>query len=502
MVEGAMMGPFIKSSGFALVPLLLLATTARAQSPLDALSLSPDLPPYQWFASTDPKNENNDYFVLQPGQTRTIPLAAGALERLWSTSLFPDKIDLTLVAGPHRKQLLLSGGKVMRGALENKAYTFFPGPVGDSLYRLNKGAALIATNKAKEPTKWFFQAAVRPVAPPLKKEKAREVSRRLFKLSIGPREEKAVENWDSPGEIYEFSVASDGDTIDFGKLRLKASFDGQEAVDVPLLSLAGQIVGTEQVQNAAAEFDGSRLVLRWPMPFNQAKVSLVNEGDKAVSLDVGARVSQFDSVPSSYRFRAFQQSAKSEKGKPISILNVKGAGSLVGLALSITPNSQSTRRTFAYLEGNELIEADGKLFEGTGNEDFFSSAWYFPDKPFFHPYEGMSSKTASPPSVSAYRLMIPDALPFKKSLKFDFEQGNGNSTDDLDWTWTAFWYEKPPLSANPGQSDSASSSSTSSTPESETAPVAPEDRWKLGVAVALGVGLGITSALLRRRRKR
>ncbi|RYG62487.1 DUF2961 domain-containing protein, partial [bacterium] len=362
-MEVATMAPFInrkpstavlKTSVAGLLPVtLLLAGAVQAQPPLDTLPQSPELQPYNWFATTDPKNQNNDYFLLKPGETRTVPLSAGTLERLWSTSLFPDKTDLTLVAGPHRRQLLLSGGKASRGLLESKAYTFFPGLKGDTLAKLDKGAALIVTNKAATNSKWFFQAAVRPVGTPLQMEKAREVSRRLFKLSIEPGEEKTVENWSNPGQIYEFSVASDGDPIDFSRLRFKASFDGKESVNAPLFSLAGQIAGEEQLQNAVADFDSSRLVIRWPMPFAQAKISLVNESDKAVRLDVGARVSEFAAAPSAYRFRAVQQTARTQKDKPISILDVKGTGSFVGLALSIEPTEDSRRRTFAYLEGNE-----------------------------------------------------------------------------------------------------------------------------------------------------
>jgi hypothetical protein len=480
----------------------LLATAAGAQPiSLDSLPFSPDLPTYRWFASTDPKNKNDDFFLLKPGETRRVPLAAGVLERLWSTSLFPDQLDLTLEAGARRRQLLLSGGKATRGLLENKTYTFFPGLKGDSLAKLDAGAAIIATNRASQPSKWYLQATVRPSSPPLQISKAKEVARRLFKISVPAGEEKEVETWTSPGQIYEFSVATDVPSAKtFQKLRLKAIFDGQSAIDAPLLSLAGQIEGSEQIQNAVADFDGSRLVLRWPMPFASAKISIVNEGDATVNLDIGARVSQFDQAPSPYRFCAVQQTTATKEGQPIDILDVDGAGALVGLALSIAPGAETTRRTFAYLEGNESIVADGKTFEGTGTEDYFSSAWYYPDKPFFHPFEGMTYKTPTPPSVSAYRLMIPDALPFKKSLKFNFEQGNGNNTSGMQWTWTAFWYQKPPLTASSlGSNETPKSGSASSEP---TAPVAPGDRWKIGVAVGLGIILGVVSALTRRRRRR
>ncbi|MBW3635055.1 MAG: DUF2961 domain-containing protein, partial [Armatimonadetes bacterium] len=239
----------------------------------------------------------------------------------------------------------------------------------------------------------------------------------------------------------------------------------------------------------------SRLVLRWPMPFATAKISLLNEGKSPVNLDVGARVREFNAAPSPYRFCALQNAVTTQQGKPVEILNLTGEGAFVGLALSIAPNAESQRRTFAYLEGNELITADGKPFEGTGNEDFFSSAWYFPDKPFSHPYEGLTLKVPSPPTVSAYRWMIPDAIPFKRSLRFDFEHGNGNNSADLEWKWTAIWYQKPPLSL-PATATTVAAGETA-----PAAPLAPSERWKIAIAVGAGVILGVFLAWWKRRRR-
>ncbi len=474
---------------------VLFSSAAHAQTP-ETLPPPPNLPPFRWFASTDPQRQNDDFFLLQPRETRRVPLAAGTLERLWSTSLFPEQLDLVLEAGPRRRQVLLSGGVARRGLLAGKAFTFFPKLKGDSLANLDKGAALIATNRAAQPSKWYFQAAVRPKFAPAVPVKPREVARRLFRLQLAPGEEKVVETWDKAGEIYEFSVAADvSDAQTFHDLRFKAEFDGQRAVDAPLLSLAGQIEGKELVQNAVADFDGSRLVLRWPMPFKSAQISLQNEGKTAVNLDVGARVREFSAAPSPYRFCALQNAATTQQGKPVEILNLSGEGAFVGLALSIAPNAESRRRTFAYLEGNERITADGKPFEGTGNEDFFSSAWYFPDRPFSHPFEGLTLKVPSPPTVSAYRWMIPDAIPFQKSLRFDFEHGNGNNSADLEWKWTAIWYQKPPLSLPTADSDAAARATA------PDAPVAPDERWKIAVAVGAGVMLGVFSAWWKRRRR-
>lgn len=491
------MARFTKSSLLAGLLFWGLASVALAQTPLENLTLAPQLPPLVWSASTDPKHQNNDFFLLKPGETRRVPLAAGTLERLWSTAKFPDQLDLKLEAGPRRSQLLLSKGKTTRGLLVDKAYTFFPNLQGDSLAKLENGAALVATNHAKEDSKWYFQVAVRPQSKPVSFPKPLAVARRMFKVQLAPGEEKIIEHWDNPGLIYEFSVASDvRGAKAFHNLRFKADFDGQGAVDAPLMGLAGQVAGEEILKNAVADFDGSRLLLHWPMPFQKASITLKNEGEVPLKLDVGARVSDYATAPSPYRFCAVETSATTQSKQPVSILNLQGAGAFVGLALSMQPGAGSTRRTFAYLEGNETITADGKKFEGTGTEDFFSSAWYYPDKPFFHPYEGLTLKTPTPPSVSAYRLMIPDAVPFQKSLKFDFEHGNGNNSPGFEWKWVAFWYQKPPLALPVSEASPAQSSGAGQ------APVAPGERWKIWVAIGIGIVLGVVSALLRRGRRR
>ncbi len=485
--------------GCGLGPLWMIlgfAAPAHAQIPLDNLPNSPNLPPFRWFASTDPAHKNDDFFLLKPGETRRVPLAAGTLERLWSTAQFPDQIDLSLVAGKNRSQLLWSRGRAQRGLLADKTFTFFPSLQSDSLGKLDASAALVATNRAKEPSKWYFQAAVRPTSALSGESTGKESARRLFKIQLAPGETKLLDNFDSPGQLYEFSVAADVPGAQtFHDLSLVASFEGQNAVDAPLMSLAGQVEGDEFIENAVADFDGSRLVLRWPMPFQSAKISLRNDGQKPLGLDIGARIASLTTVPP-FRFCATQIQKTPQNGRPVEILNLKGAGALVGMALALKPTAESRRRAFAYLEGNEIIVADGQKYEGTGTEDFFSSAWYFPDKPFSHPFEGLTQKlvTPQPPSVSAYRFLIPDAIPFRKSLHFDFEHGSGNNASDIGWKTALMWYQKPPLSLPVDAQNPAASAPQNS------APVAPNDTWKLWAAVGAGVVLGVLMRFFKRRR--
>lgn len=496
------MARFTKSQLALSVAAALLAAggAARAQdtSDLDVLLQAPGKQPYKWFASTDKKHKNDDYVLLKPGQTYRVPLAEGTLERLWSTSLFPDQMDLFLETGPHQKLPLLSNGVANIGFYTDKAFTLFPALKYESTRQLRRGAALVVVNRAKEPTKWFYQASVRPapVGPLAQLPTPREISYNRFKkLTLAPGEEESVNVWDSPGLIYEFQVAVDGSPGDaFEKLRMRAAWDGQIAVDAPLMAIAGQLKGDGLVQNAVADFDTMALTLRWPMPFNKAQIWLRNTSNREVKLDVSARTRQYNEEPSPYRFCAVERTGKTEKGKPMDILDVKGGGTLAGLALRIQPDPASPSKTFAYLEGNETIKADDNVYEGTGNEDFFSSAWYFPEKPFYHPYEGLTFKGTTPPEIAAYRLMINDAIPFKNSLKFDFEQGNGNNRDDLQWQWVAFWYQKPPIQIpNLAAAPTAASGAGANLPGGNNLPI-----WLAPVG---GVFVGIILYFSKKRRR-
>jgi hypothetical protein len=341
----------------ALLALLFLAGVGRAEDGADLLS-APQLPPYHWFASTDPQHQNADYIALKPGETKRVPLAAGKLLRLWSTALEPDKITLVLQNGAQRVELL-KGGKAKFGELYQKAFTFYPaGSTPTAARVLNGSAVLVATNNSQKENKWFYQVAVRP------------------------------------------------------------------RVETKNSSL--------QANNAAAN----------PPQFENAGL------DEILKKTAQSGLKKFQipaNTQTAFQLCSATGSARSQKGQPIPILKVQGEGAFVGLVLDIRPAPDTTRRTFAFLEGNEILIADGQKYEGTGTEDFFNSAWYFPDEEFSRPYHGMTLKTPIPPRVTAYRWMIPDAVPFKKNFEFLLEHGNGNNSNDLEYRWVAFWYQKPPF---------------------------------------------------------
>ena len=500
------MTQFIKRMpALALLLLLAIPTFAQPQvnanTALNALLQAPDMPLQKWFASTDPQHKNQDYVIVPPGKTVVVELATGTLERLWSTSSDPNQLDLTLIAGPRQPVPLIVNGVAQIGLLESKAFTLTPELKYPSVRELKTGAQLVAINRGREPLKWFYQVTVRPpLLKPLPILPAvNEVSKRQFKLDLKPGQTGVIDTWNEPGLIYELQVALNSGSAKgvFEKLRLKCEWEGQVGVDVPMMSLAGQVAGDAFISNAICDYDGARMLLRWPMPFKNATLSLVNGTDRPLDLDVLARVQTFADEPSPFRFCAVEKSATPVKGEPVSILKVQGQGAFAGLALAIEAGPDSRRQTFGFLEGNEIISADGEVLEGTGTEDYFSSAWYFPDKPFFHPYEGLTTKSQKPLEIAAYRFQIPDAIPFRRELKFDFEHGNGNNAADMTWKWVAFWYQQPPLTVSTEKTDDANAVSSQPGSDRDT-PVVGSEKWKLWLAVGAGVFLGLMAAITRR----
>ena len=382
---------------------------------------------------------------------------------MWFTALEPDKIDVFMLLPQNGKTVTLPitrAGRTANSLLSpqsafvwEKAFTSYYSPQIESSeikrspvnwQMLPEGAALLVINNSKdaEGNKFFYQASIRPphTDAVIFAGKRERISQ---KAELAPGGEKTIE-LTGAGLIETISLAFN-QAQDVQSLQLRAAWDGEakNAVDAPLSALLGLFQHGESVNSAAFAFSGKNADWRWPMPFgNGAKITLVNIGNAPLSIDVKIGSLALQEAPK-YRFFAVYGSARSEEKKPIQMLKIAGKGAFCGLNLSISPAPDSGRRTFAYLEGNETITADGKKYEGTGTEDFFSSAWYFPKKSFSFPFHGMTYKTMSPPAIAAYRLMIPDALPFQKSLQFDFEHGNNYNSNDLLFRWVAFWYQEP-----------------------------------------------------------
>lgn len=416
----------------------------------------------QWFASTDPERKNKDYVLLKPRETRRIPLGAGQLQRLWSTASEPEKIVLQLNNGTKTIDLL-SDGRPLEGQFLDKAFTLysFPSDLTSRLY-LGGKSALIATNRSAKEQKFYYQVTIGDNGifdygqmkwlkggtknpSDAKVEQAQSIA--PGRGAVWAQSPQSITS-QGVGVIRDLTIQLEPPTIEaWSTVRLRAFWDGGETpnIDVPLLALTGQFFEMRPVKNALFDFDGKTLRRVGSMPFGRdSRIVLVNTGQMPVSATISYTTGGGLSS-SQARFCAAYGSARTQKGKPLQMLNVEGKGAFIGLNLAIAPVLETRRFNFAYLEGNEIITADGKKFEGTGTEDYFDSAWYFPEKPYNHPYAGMTYKGKEPPKISMYRLMLADVVPFQKSLKFEMGHGSSNSANDLEYHWVAFWYQQPPL---------------------------------------------------------
>ncbi len=185
----------------------------------------------------------------------------------------------------------------------------------------------------------------------------------------------------------------------------------------------------------------------WPMPFHKsAKWTITNMSSKRIdAFYYNIDFAGYETLDKDLRhFHAqFRRENPTTKDKNYTILEAKGDGHFVGVALHM----QNRRgHGFGFLEGDEMIYFDGEKnpsVNGTGTEDYFSSGWYFDRGLYSAPYHGVTILDPKMGRVSAYRWHIEDAMPFHKSINVTIEHGNQNDSE-ADYSSVAYWYQSEP----------------------------------------------------------
>jgi hypothetical protein len=252
-------------------------------------------------------------------------------------------------------------------------------------------------------------------------------------------------------------------------LRLKAYWDGEAApaVDAPLGAFFG--LGQFGTLGAAAALpmgldQTGELYAYFPMPYaTHVRLALASErADPTLGVAFAvARGPLTGNLARVGRFKtAFGQTALlADDGADVPILDVSGAGHLVGVLESLAgPASR------AYLEGDERIYVDGRgtpAFQGTGREDFYQGGWYFLLGPFSrathgHPAHVIAGDTDA---TVAYRLFLADAIPFRTHLRVGVEHGNRNDTAVEAWTLAYYYHRETPLCRSTDEVDVANPAS-------------------------------------------
>jgi len=253
-----------------------------------------------------------------------------------------------------------------------------------------------------------------------------------------------------PGVIVRIWFTIDSrDPYFLRRILLRMYWDKEEdpSVEVPFGDFFGCGFAYKQYSTPYLSMTSGGYTCFFPMPFeDHAKIDIVNEtGQDLIAFYYQIDYQKLEKPISrdiAYFHASWHRDIRTSYDTSYVALNIKGQGHLVGINM----NMQSYDGGLGYLEGDHKIYVDGEKkpsVYGTGTEDYFSSGWYFNKGEYAGPYNGLILKDDTLGRIAAYRFHIPDPVPFKKSIKFTIEHGNGNQ-DIADYSSTAYWYQIEP----------------------------------------------------------
>lgn len=240
-----------------------------------------------------------------------------------------------------------------------------------------------------------------------------------------------------------------------GALRMQMFWDDDAApaVDVPLAEFFGTGAGfVARVKSLMVGHEQGRFYSYFPMPYERsARIALVSPAGtpalSGVSVAVRSRPYAMDFAKVGYFYASARRVLATRPGEDYDALRVEGQGHYVGTNL-ILPGLSWT------LEGDERVFVDGlrtPSISGTGTEDYVNGGWYWSRGPFSAPLSGMPERAEASHPISAYRLHITDAIPFRTSLRVAFEH-DGVGSNTVPYASVAYYY----LKREPGMTELAS----------------------------------------------
>ncbi len=458
----------------------LLTPASLAEPPDAAIKL---------VGTTDPQGQGKDYRPLAPGEIATVLTISGpaVIHRVWSTSELTAKTRLVLRLDG-TDQRVWEQGKLPEGqvagdplrAMDGQAYcSYLPLKVGHQAEfvatDLRPAGERAADGTPAAGNKFYQQVAYSPGAGGLlTPEQVDEVRKRLTEIAANPlagvsdivvegssqqlKAETLTLTAGKPvtvsGDERSFiqALVVDAAGVDFARLRatrliVKSDGAAKACIDVPLPCLVGSYWAPDEFAAPFLAVKARKFVFRLPLPVGRGlelDLAPLGKGPGVTTLPLTlVRGTAAAAIP--YRLCAEYRSTVSLRGEPIHLAQVSGEGVFVGCTFAA---DGLAHRKFSFLEGNEQIYVDGAprpTWEGTGTEDFFNGAWYFSAGVNARPFHGLTHLVAGPPPrMSAYRLLLPDRIAFKQSLKVDMQHGSRNSVPDTLYQSVCFWYQKPP----------------------------------------------------------
>jgi hypothetical protein len=245
------------------------------------------------------------------------------------------------------------------------------------------------------------------------------------------------------GVIRELSLLlRDTSEAALSRARITMRFDGETTVETPLVDFfgAGSTFTPYDSLPFTVRADGT-LSCRFAMPFRE-RVEVVVEGAQNAegALAVVAQPFTGESLYFHARYRA-PSVVDSQPPKDLRMIDIQGEGVYAGDVFGIqNPNDRW------WGEGDEKIYLDGETFPsffGTGTEDYYGYAWSTGEL-FFRALHAQT-RAGGPGfsgSFSVNRFRTLDAIPFKKSLRFDMELWHWGQTR-VTWQGLIYYYARP-----------------------------------------------------------
>ncbi len=239
-------------------------------------------------------------------------------------------------------------------------------------------------------------------------------------------------------------------------LRLRITWDDAQvpSVDVLLDSLFGMRQSAQPFETLGMSVrmaDEIEATLWLPMPYaTRALIDIVNTGAQQRSVQVRAEGIS-DAPPADWgHFHAFSSNSKEPQpqGSKHLILDVQGLGKYVGTLMASRGRAHSAGAfpdPMNFLEGDDISIIDGVLEQGTGTEDYFNGAFYFPTGPFDSPLAALVSQSIDQATSSAAVTMLrwhilSDAVSFQDSFRLEFEYGPDKPETLIEYDSVALYY--------------------------------------------------------------
>jgi hypothetical protein len=219
------------------------------------------------------------------------------------------------------------------------------------------------------------------------------------------------------------------------RLGLRLGFDDREPQLIPALDLFGVLNadgGLTRSLMVGADDDGD-LYCYFPMPFfEHATVELMRrpvEGPARVRVEYAVRrAGKAPPADAGYFGVQVRRERASTPGEDVTLLELDGAGSWVGLVADLGPAEGGG---WVFLEGDERARFDGETapsWHGTGVEDLFNGGFYFRDAdgrptPFATALAGAPLLRRGSPRAVMYRLLLGDAAVFHRGVRVGLEGG-------------------------------------------------------------------------------